>query len=121
LHIGARDPDVGQKSYWAGKIDEPAIFNRALSSAEIQSVYAAGSEGMATLVVNTTSDAVDPSDGVLSLREAITASNASVGDRDVIGFNLPGSGVRTISVATALPTITDPVVIDAIRSREQSQ
>lgn len=46
-----------------------------------------------------------------SLRDAITAANGSAGS-DVIQFNIPGSGVKTISPATALPTITDPVTID---------
>ena len=32
---------------------------------------------------------------------------------DTITFNIPGSGVQTINLLIALPTITDPVVIDA--------
>ena len=32
---------------------------------------------------------------------------------DTIVFNIPGSGVKVISLLTALPEITDPVVIDA--------
>src|SRR5205807_1996407 len=31
---------------------------------------------------------------------------------DTINFNIPGAGVHTISPASALPTITDPVTID---------
>ena len=33
-------------------------------------------------------------------------------DPDVISFNILGGGVHTISPASALPTITDPVIID---------
>jgi hypothetical protein len=33
-------------------------------------------------------------------------------DPDPITFNIPGSGLKTISPTTALPTITDPVIID---------
>jgi hypothetical protein len=50
--------------------------------------------------------------GAGSLRGAIDASNASVGVLDTIAFNIAGSGVHTITPATAYPGITDPVVID---------
>src|SRR5262249_7370543 len=69
----------------------------------------------ATLVftVDTTEDVnrgvVDPAH--MSLREAILAANAHPG-LDLIGFNIPGLN-RTISPLSALPDITDPVVIDA--------
>src|SRR6267378_6088620 len=46
-----------------------------------------------------------------TLRQAILDANANAG-ADTIVFNIPGSGVHTISPATALPTITDAVVID---------
>jgi hypothetical protein len=83
---------------------------------------------LATLTVNTTSDIVDGvtasiaslvsnpgSDGAISLREAIQAANntANTGAPDEIHFAIPGAGERTIQPATALPTVTNPVVIDA--------
>lgn len=46
-----------------------------------------------------------------SLREAIINANATPGT-DTISFNIPGTVVQTISLVTALPDITDPVVID---------
>ena len=45
LRIGARTFPVPE-SCWAGMIDEPAVFNRALTATEIQSLYAATSLGM---------------------------------------------------------------------------
>jgi hypothetical protein len=42
--IGSRGDARGGTFY--GMIDEPAVFNRALSAGEIQSIYAAGSTGM---------------------------------------------------------------------------
>lgn len=42
LHIGARDADLDYGD-WAGRIDEAAIFNRALNAGEIQSIFAADS------------------------------------------------------------------------------
>jgi len=49
--------------------------------------------------------------GAGSLRQAITDANANAG-ADTIGFNIVGSGVHTIAVATALPALTSPVTID---------
>src|SRR5215813_11112292 len=46
-----------------------------------------------------------------SLAQAILDANANPGP-DIITFNIPGSGVHTISPNTSLPTITDPLTID---------
>ena len=64
-------------------------------------------------VVDTTSDEDNGnySPGDLSLREAITLANANPG-ADSISFAIPGAGVHTITLLSALPTITDPVIID---------
>jgi parallel beta-helix repeat protein len=51
----------------------------------------------------------DSGDG--SLRQAILNANGNSGT-DTIQFNIPGSGVRTISPLSALPTIIEGVVID---------
>ena len=63
--------------------------------------------------VNSTDDLDDGiCDGThCSLREAILAANASVG-LDTISFDIPGIGPHTIQPGSALPTITDPLVID---------
>jgi parallel beta-helix repeat protein len=50
--------------------------------------------------------------GTGSLREAINNANAT-GGADTITFNIPGSGVKVISLLAPLPEITEPVVIDA--------
>ena len=60
----------------------------------------------ATYTVTTTADS-----GANSLRQAITNANGNPG-LDTIAFNIPGTGPFTITPASALPTITDPVVID---------
>jgi parallel beta-helix repeat protein len=59
-----------------------------------------------TYLVTNTNDS-----GGGSLRQAILDANGNSGT-DQISFNIPGSGVQTISPLTPLPTITDPVVID---------
>ena len=46
LHIGAQiDQQTGWLYYSSTVIDEPAIYSRALSAAEIQAIYSAGSAG----------------------------------------------------------------------------
>lgn len=61
----------------------------------------------ATITVTNTNDS-----GAGSLRQAILDSNASAGTLDTISFNIAGAGVQSITPATVLPTITDPVIID---------
>ena len=80
-----------------------------------------------TLVVDTTSDVSDGdtssianllttrgADGFISLREAIRATNntANGGSPDEIHFNIAGAGPHTIQLLSALPDITDAVIID---------
>ena len=61
--------------------------------------------GLTYTVVNT-NDA-----GPGSLRQAILDANTTVNSGDLIAFNLPGPGF-TINLSTALPFITDPLIID---------
>jgi hypothetical protein len=76
----------------------------------------------ATITVTDTGDTIAV-DGLVTLREAITSANnnadvnadvVAVGayGTDTINFNIPGTGVHTIAPFPALPTITDPVIID---------
>jgi titin len=60
----------------------------------------------ATFTVLNTNDS-----GAGSLRQAILDANANPG-MDTIAFNIPGGGVQTIQPLSALPNITDPVLID---------
>ena len=71
---------------------------------------------VATITVINTNDS-----GAGSLREAISNSNATDGVADTIDFDVPtgtdpgcvvGTGVCTITLATTLPPVTDPVIID---------
>lgn len=50
-------------------------------------------------------------DGQISLREAMIAANNTSG-LDTITFSIAGSGVRTISISSQLPDITEAVIID---------
>jgi hypothetical protein len=60
----------------------------------------------AIFTVTTTADS-----GAGSLRQAILDANASPG-ADTIAFAIPGAGVQTIVLASALPPVTDVVTID---------
>jgi len=62
---------------------------------------------LATFTVTNTNDS-----GASSLRQAIVDANRNRG-ADMIVFNIGGGGVQTIRPRSPLPTITDPVTIDA--------
>ena len=79
------------------------------------------------VIVDTTSDVIDGAtssissllanrgaDGFISLREAITATNNSLNGTspDRISFDIAGSGPHIISLSSALPQITETVIID---------
>lgn len=76
----------------------------------------------ATYTVNVASDESDAlvGDGICetanvgecTLRAAIEEANNNV-DPDTIEFNIPGGGVKTISIGSDLPPIANPLVIDA--------
>ncbi|WZO96430.1 hypothetical protein EP7_003423 [Isosphaeraceae bacterium EP7] len=75
---------------------------------------------LATITVTGTGDTI-AADGIVTLREAITAANtddvsgdAAAGSPglDTIAFNIAGVDVRTIVLAADLPAITDELAID---------
>ncbi len=61
---------------------------------------------LSTFTVTNTNDS-----GTGSLRHAIVSSNGTKGP-NAIHFNITGTGVQTINLLSALPTITQPVTID---------
>jgi hypothetical protein len=60
----------------------------------------------ATFTVTTSADS-----GAGSLRDAINQANGMAGS-DTIQFNIPGAGVHTIVLGSALPSVTDVTTID---------
>lgn len=60
---------------------------------------------------NTADGVCDDGSGNCTLRAAIQQANATAGT-DTIAFNIPGVGPHTIQPTSALPPITDPVIID---------
>jgi len=80
----------------------------------------------ATISVNSVADTA-ANDGSCTLREAITAANTNTASGampgecvagspsptvDTVAFSIPGADPHTIQPGSALPTITEPVVID---------
>ena len=65
--------------------------------------------GTAAADTYTVSNSLDAGPG--SFRQAILDANTRAGS-DTIAFNIPGSGVHTITPTTELPAIASPVIID---------
>ncbi|HYP01141.1 MAG TPA: LamG-like jellyroll fold domain-containing protein, partial [Pyrinomonadaceae bacterium] len=107
---GSLSPDPNYA--FNGGIDEVDVFTRALSATEVKNIYDANSEGKCLssaaqeITVSNTNDS-----GPGSLRQSILDANASPGTQ-TIDFNIPGTGVHTINLASPLPDITDPLIID---------
>ena len=62
---------------------------------------------LSTFVVSNSGDS-----GSGSLRQAIVDSNSAAGTTNTIDFDIPGSGVQTITPLSPLPAITNSVLID---------
>jgi titin len=65
-----------------------------------------GRQMLTTFTVTNTNDS-----GVGSLRQTIINSNGTFGPNAIV-FNIPGTGVHTITPLSALPTLVEPVTID---------
>ncbi len=120
MSIGRNENDEGGRWFFSGFIDDVRVYSRALTASDIDELYATSQP----LVVDTTSDAPNATtlsistllankdaDNAISLREAITAANNTAGI-DTIQFNIAGIGPHTIQPTSALPTITEPVIVD---------
>ena len=106
--------DVAASTDRTGHVSEFGDWQLEVSTGMVESSVVIGEstqsswEGvLATFTVLNTNDA-----GANSLRQAILDANAGAGT-DTINFNIAGAGVHTINLASALPTITDAVVLDA--------
>ncbi len=93
---------------------------RALILSALLLATASAALAAKTFIVNSTGDKADKNigdgicadtDGNCTLRAAIQEANAIAGT-DTIAFAIPGAGMHTITPGSALPAITDPVIID---------
>src|SRR4029077_2829630 len=99
-----RTGSASEYANWKLEATTGLIETTVVISASAQADW---SHALATFTVTNANDA-----GAGSLRTAITNANAAAGN-DTIVFNIAGAGAHTISLTTALPTITDTVILDA--------
>ena len=92
-----------QNSATKGKVLALAVLLAAIASLMLA---ARPAHAETTFTVKNTNDS-----GPGSLRQAMFDANVTPG-ADVIDFNIDGSGVHTIAVESALPTIAEPVKIN---------
>lgn len=83
------------------------MFPRLLSLAVV--LFSVASASADTFIVTNTNDS-----GPGSLRQAISNANAhpNGSNADAISFSITGSGIHTVPLASALPDITEAVLID---------
>jgi len=86
----------------ADALSDLVVLNRGVGAP----IAALMTHPVATYSVDNTNDS-----GAGSLRQAILDANAHAGT-DAISFNIPGSGVHTITPTSPLATIVDSVMID---------
>ena len=122
IDLGEQDSNGYSKVFGYGRADAFAALESIASSSDAVDLYSKTSY-TDTHTVNSTGDGADDdtTDGVCddgtvdgstncTLRAAIQQTNAGTGA--AIKFNISGSGVQSISPASALPAITEPVFID---------
>ncbi|MGA2799646.1 MAG: Ig-like domain repeat protein, partial [Thermoguttaceae bacterium] len=121
------DVDTGYTILTAAAVSADANYND-LDPSDV-SITTTDNDTYNTIYVDTNSDISDGDttsiaalyankglDGMISLREAITAADNTAngpGGPDRIYFNISGGGVHTISPASALPFILDTTILDA--------
>ena len=88
---------------WVLEYATGAIKTGLAIEPEVMANYA---HTLATFTVTNINDA-----GPDSLRDAITKANATAG-ADIINFNIPGAGIKTIAPQLSLPIIIEAVTID---------
>ncbi|MCA9423135.1 MAG: DUF4347 domain-containing protein, partial [Nitrospira sp.] len=105
--------DIAASTDRTGHVSEYANWKLEVSTGFIetsiiigQATQAAWEGVLATYTVTNTNDA-----GANSLRQAIIDANAN-GGADTITFSIAGAGPHTITLLSALPTITEAVLID---------
>jgi hypothetical protein len=128
VRIETRGPNTDVFS-WVDPCGAPASNAEAETAsspeAPAEATAATGFSCIREIVVNVTTDAPDTNTAdefcdtdeneignQCSLRAAIQEANARPG-MDLITFDIPGAGVKIISLTTSLPPITEQVAIDA--------
>ncbi len=88
VYIGREDSPIGR--FFNGLIDEPTIFNRALTATEIQAIYNTGSSGKCT-------------GGSPSISGTVTYGNAAAPPKYISNATVTGTGSPNVFTTTAAP------------------
>jgi len=97
--------------YWGGLIDEPSLYNRALSASEIQGIFAAGSAGKTTAASNGVSvnlnlgTATGIAGGIANIRNVIGSAGDDILTGSALGSVLMGGAGNDILTGGAGPNI----------------
>ncbi len=97
---------MGMQTVRSSRLPEGQSFRRTRVFAALIFSLGSAAAWADTYTVTNTSDS-----GAGSLRQAVLDANANPGT-DTIAFAIPGAGVHTINVPTALATFTSPVILD---------
>ena len=116
--------NAASKVMWGGRATVFMVGLAVIGALLMVFLLAPPAHAFSTFTVNLTADTPDAnlsnavcdvnpsaSGNQCTLRAAIQQANVSVG-ADTINFNISGTGVHTISPASALPVITKPVIIN---------
>ncbi len=105
LGIGA-NVGGGAAALFSGMIDEPAIYNRALSSGEISAIYSAGISGLCPLPVTIVTQ---PTNQTISAQSTATLTAAVAGSQP-ISLQWYFNGTNIAGATTASLTLTNLTV-----------
>ena len=109
LLAGSPAIDAGNSETCAAT-DQRGVTRPQGDACDIGAFEFQGAQETNIFLVTNTSDS-----GAGSLRQAILDANGAPNSEegpDKIHFDIPGAGVQTIAPASALPAITDPVILD---------
>jgi hypothetical protein len=108
--LGNRPSGVFTGNFFQGKMDEVSVYNRALSSSEIQVIYSAGSAGKVIpsgvpVIVSTS-----PTGGIVGTNVVLTGNNFSpITASNIVYFG----AVRATVVSASLTSLTVTVPVGA--------
>jgi uncharacterized protein (TIGR02145 family) len=111
---------IGAIGSWWSSTDTLSIYawHRFVWNNEIRfsRIYDSKTNGISVRCIK---DNIDPTivtnvndNGIGSLRNSLEYSNSTIGVKETITFNIPGTGPFPIQPLTELPRITDPVIIN---------
>ena len=97
---------AGRCGSFAGKIDEPSIYSRALTTAEIQAIYNAGSSGKCFVPVVPPTITTQPASQLASVGSSVTFNVAASGTQPLSyqwrfnGANLTGKTTTSLTLTS---------------------